>query len=121
MASDGSSRGRRKCVCPRNRKRSTPDDQAACPNIVYISGAAAFRLHPGLDRGTEAWRLAYNDRTCTDRSHTRKRNGFGQLANRKFTLPGRVNVWGPKGYVAKTPCRRSGYVTKTSRRSRMRW
>lgn len=83
MSPDGSSRGRRKYVCPRTRKRSAPDDQPPCSHIVYISGTAAFRLHPGIARGTEAWRLAYNDRTCTERSHTRKRNDFGQLRNRR--------------------------------------
>ena len=83
MAPDGSSRGRRKHVCPRTRKHSAPGDQPPCSHIVYISATAAFRLHPGIARGTEAWRLAYNDRTCTERSHTRKRNDFGQLRNRR--------------------------------------
>ncbi len=81
-SSDGPSRGRRKYVCPRTRKRSAPDDQPPCSHIVYISGTA-LRLHPGIARDTEAWRLGYNDRTCTERSHTRKRNDFGQLRNRR--------------------------------------
>ena len=43
-----------------------------------------------MARGTEAWRLAYNDRTCTERSHTRKRNDFGQSNCRRRSRPTRA-------------------------------
>ncbi len=80
MSPDGSSRGRLKFVRPRTRKRSAPDDQPPCPHsTASISGTAALLLHPGLARGTEKWRLARNDRTCAERSDTRKRNDFGPL------------------------------------------
>ena len=89
MAADGSSRGRIKFVCPRRRKRGASAGPP-CPHAVYISGGDAFRLHPGLARGTEAWRLAYNDRTCTERSHSRKINDFGQAACRRRSRPTRA-------------------------------
>ena len=90
MAPDGSSRGRPKFVCPRKRKRRQPGTDAPCPGIIYISGSSAFRAHPGLARGTEAWRLAYHPRTCTERSHSRKRNVFGQTACRRRGRPART-------------------------------
>ena len=89
MASDGSSRGRLKFVCPRRRKGHATN-HPPCTHAVYISGGAAFRLHPGLARGSEAWRLAYNDRTCTERSHSRKLNDFGQAACRRGGRPARA-------------------------------
>ena len=89
MAPDGSSRGRPKFVCPRKRKRDAADDRPPCPHAVYLSGDAAFRLHPGLARGTRAWTLAYNPRTGTERSHSRKRNDFGQTACRARGRPTR--------------------------------
>jgi hypothetical protein len=89
MVSDGSSRGRLKFVCPRRRKRNA-SEEPACRHAVYISGGDAFRLHPGLPRGSEAWRLAYNDRTCTERSHARKLNDFGQAACRRRSRPTRA-------------------------------
>ena len=65
-------------------------EQPPCRHAVYIPAHAAFRLHPGLARGTEAWRLAYNERTCTERSHSRKRNDFGQSASRRRGRPART-------------------------------
>lgn len=99
MAPDGSSRGRPKFVCPNKRKRRALGDQPPCPRAVYISGAVAFRAHPGLARGTDAWRLAYNARTCTERSHTRKRNDFGQLSCRRRGRPSRTAHYFLAGYA----------------------
>jgi hypothetical protein len=90
MAPDGSSRGRSKFVCPRRRKRQARADQPPCPHAVYLSGGAAFRLHPGLARGTKAWRLAYSQRTAAERSHSRKINDFGQAACRRRGRPARA-------------------------------
>ena len=90
MAPDGSSRGRLKYICPRRRKRRQSGAETPCPHAVYLDACDTFRLHPGLARGTEAWRLAYNDRTCTERSHTRKRNDFGQFNCRRRSRPTRA-------------------------------
>lgn len=59
-------------------------------HAIYLSGDLAFRLHPGLARVPDAWKLAYNDRTCTHRSHNRKRNDFGQLAGHARGRPTRA-------------------------------
>lgn len=90
MAPDGSSRTRLKFICPRKRKRRGLAAEPPCTHTVYVSAGDGFRLHPGLARGTEAWRLAYNSRTCTERSHSRKRNVFGQTACRRRGRPART-------------------------------
>ena len=98
MAPDGSSRGRLKFVCPRRRKRAA-GDQPPCPHALYLAGTESFRLHPGLARGTQAWRLAYNGRTGTERSHTRKRNDLGQVPCRRRSRPTRTAHYFLAAYV----------------------
>ena len=60
LAAHASAFGRRTCDCPRD---------AAC---------------------LQAWLLAYNERTSTERSHSRKRNDFGQSACRRRGRPART-------------------------------
>jgi hypothetical protein len=91
MASDGSANGRTKFVCPAQRKRRGIDCPQPCrAHTVYLSGLEAFRTRPGIARDSEAWRLAYNQRTACERSHSRKVNDFHQKACRARGRPFRT-------------------------------